>query len=184
MGKVDCQFSLLVGGCKRPKSWCAPPTALWTDECLGWGWPAVSVWGLLLPWLMADSRLCKLFLQLIFVTSFLEHHDRAFLLGALWSRLIWACVRLPSLLRGHSATGAMNSCESQSRMAPLDLLLFAKRCTGQALVLHIVGDRLKPQIDFDLFLILWKLIYNLLQWLWHKPELKLTLKSSWVPFQY
>ena len=30
--------------------------------------PAVSVWGRLLPWLMAYSRLCKLFLQLVFVT--------------------------------------------------------------------------------------------------------------------
>ena len=33
-----------------------------------WWAPAVSVWGLLLPWLMVDSRLCKLSLQLIFVT--------------------------------------------------------------------------------------------------------------------
>ena len=30
--------------------------------------PAVSVWGLRLPWLMADARLCKLSLQLVFVT--------------------------------------------------------------------------------------------------------------------
>ena len=29
--------------------------------------------------------------------TFLEHHDRAFFLGACWRRLLWACVRLPSL---------------------------------------------------------------------------------------
>ena len=33
-----------------------------------WWALAVLVWGLLLPWLMADSRLCKLSHQLIFVT--------------------------------------------------------------------------------------------------------------------
>ena len=33
-----------------------------------WWAPVVLVWGLLLPWLVADSRLCKLSLQLIFVT--------------------------------------------------------------------------------------------------------------------
>ena len=32
-----------------------------------WWAPAVSTWGILLPWLMADSRLCKLSLQLVFV---------------------------------------------------------------------------------------------------------------------
>ena len=40
---------------------------LTTGFCHWWA-PAVSVWGLLLPWLMADSHLCKLSLQLIFVT--------------------------------------------------------------------------------------------------------------------
>ena len=33
-----------------------------------WWAPAVSVWGLLLPWLTADSHLCNLSLQLVFVT--------------------------------------------------------------------------------------------------------------------
>ena len=33
-----------------------------------WWAPAVLIWGLLLPWLMADSCLCNLSLQLIFVT--------------------------------------------------------------------------------------------------------------------
>ena len=33
-----------------------------------WWAPAVSVWGLWLPWLRPDSHLCKLSLQLIFVT--------------------------------------------------------------------------------------------------------------------
>ena len=80
---------------------CPHPSAVWTDEGLGWRWlgccshflppvfflcgfvplclelttdfshwwvPAVSIWGVLLPWLMADSRLCKLSLQLVFVT--------------------------------------------------------------------------------------------------------------------
>ena len=69
--------------------WCTDSTALWTNEDLGWGqsagcslslppasflcglialclkWaPTVVVWGLLLPWLMVDSHLCKLSLQL------------------------------------------------------------------------------------------------------------------------
>ena len=30
---------------------------------------------------MADSHLCKLSLQLVFYDVFLEHHDRAFVLG-------------------------------------------------------------------------------------------------------
>ena len=53
-----------------------------------WWAPAVSVWGLLLPWLRVDSHVCKLSLQMVFVTLFLEHYDRAFLLGACWRRLL------------------------------------------------------------------------------------------------
>ena len=114
-------------------SWCAPPTALWTDEGLGWGWMgcllfvrpsfflcgfmplclefaagfshwwvlSVSVWSLLLfPPVQAVSsaNLCY---------TFLEHHDHAFLHGARWRRLLWACIRVPFLWRGHPSTAAL-----------------------------------------------------------------------------
>ena len=49
--------------------------ASWTQTGFSHWWvPTVSVWGLLLPWLLADSILCKLSLQLVFGT----------LLGASW----------------------------------------------------------------------------------------------------
>ena len=115
---------LMVSACSlvavESKSCCTDPTALWTDEDLGWGWlegcllflppvsflcgfmllcfrlttgfshwwsPTVLVWGLLLPWLIVDSCLCKLSLQLIFMMlswsttmtlSFLEFAQQEF----------------------------------------------------------------------------------------------------------
>ena len=71
-----------------------------------WWVPTLSVRGLLLPWLVADSRLCKLSLQLIFVTLFLEHLDRALLPGARWRRLFRAWARLPFLWRGQTSATA------------------------------------------------------------------------------
>ena len=99
----ECWWSILACSLVAVQfdSWCAHPTALWSDEGLSWGWlgccslflppafflcgfmplylehttgfphwwvTAVSVWGLLLPCPMADSRLGKLSLQLVVVT--------------------------------------------------------------------------------------------------------------------
>ena len=116
---------MLVGGFGFLNSWRAHPTGLWTDKGLGLGWLRCSI--LFLPpvsFLCGCMPLC-LKLRLAFLTderqaamtdgwflpaqaissaglcnAFLEHHDCAFLLEARWKRLLWACVRLPSLWRG------------------------------------------------------------------------------------
>ena len=55
-----------------------------------WWTPAVSVWGLLLPWLMADPRLCKLSLQLIFVM-----HSLSTTVALSWSTTIAPWINCP-----------------------------------------------------------------------------------------
>ena len=38
--------------------------------------------------------------------AFLDYHDCAFLLGACWRRLLWACIHLASMWRGKPSTAA------------------------------------------------------------------------------
>ena len=52
-----------------------------------------------LPAAMANGRFppVQAVSSAVLCNAFLEHFDRSFLLGACWRRLLWACVRLPSL---------------------------------------------------------------------------------------
>ena len=66
--------------------------SLMSTNCLGLRPPAAMTDGWFLPVRAVSSAdLCN---------AFLEHHDQAFLLGAHWRRLLWACVHLPSLWCG------------------------------------------------------------------------------------
>ena len=73
-------FSLISASCLVFR----PPAAM-TD---GWFPPVQAV---------SSADLCN---------AFLEHHDRAFLLGVRWRRLLCACARLPSLRRGQPSAAA------------------------------------------------------------------------------
>ena len=67
-------------------------------SCLGLRPPAAVTDGWFPPVLAVSSAgLCD---------ASLELHDRAFLLGARWGRLLWACVRLPALWRGQPSAAA------------------------------------------------------------------------------
>ena len=73
-------FSLMSSSCLGLR-----PSAAMTD---GWFPPVQAV---------SSADLCN---------AFLEHHDRAFLLGARWRRLLLACVRFPSLWGGQPSAAA------------------------------------------------------------------------------
>ena len=73
-------------------------SSLMSASCLGLRPPAAMTDGLFPPvQAVSSAGLCK---------AFLEHHDHAFLLRARRRRLLWACVRLPSLRRGHTSKAA------------------------------------------------------------------------------
>ena len=70
-------------------------SSLMSTNCLGLRPPAAMADGLFPPvHAVSSAGLCK---------AFLEHHDHAFLLRARRRRLLRACVRLPSLRRGHTS---------------------------------------------------------------------------------
>ena len=72
--------------------------SLMSANCLGLRPPAAMTDGLFPPvHAVSSAGLCK---------AFLEHHDHAFLLRARRRRLLWACVCLPSLRRGHTSEAA------------------------------------------------------------------------------
>ena len=77
------------------------PFSVMTTNCLGLRPPATMTdgWSPIPPPLsvqdVSSADLCNVFL---------EHHDGAFLLGAHWRRLLWACVRRPSLRRDQPST--------------------------------------------------------------------------------
>ena len=63
--------------------------SLMSPSCLGLRPPAAMTDGWFPPvQAVSSADLCN---------AFLEHHNRAFLLGACWRRLLWACKRLSSL---------------------------------------------------------------------------------------
>ena len=68
--------------------------SLMSTSCLGLRPPAAMTDGWFLPvQAVSSAGLCN---------TFLEHHNCAFLLGAYWRRLLWACIHIPSLWRGQS----------------------------------------------------------------------------------
>ena len=79
----NCLFSLMSASCLGLR-----PLAAMTD---GWFRPVQVV---------SSAGLCN---------AFLEHHNCAFLLGARWRRLLWACVCLPSLWRGQPWAPALGA---------------------------------------------------------------------------
>ena len=79
-----------------------------------WKAPTVSVWGLLLPWLMVDSRLCKLSLQLLFATlswsttmmlSFLELAEE----DCFWHAYVFHPSNVASLAQLHLKQDGLNA---------------------------------------------------------------------------
>ena len=72
--------------------------SLISASCLGLRPPAVMTHGWCLPvQALSSADLCN---------AFLEHHDHAFLFGAYWRRLLWACIHLPFLWCGQPSAAA------------------------------------------------------------------------------
>ena len=73
-------------------------SSLMSASCLGLRLPAAMTDGLFPPvQAVSSAGLCN---------AFLEHHVHAFLLRARRRRLLWACICLPSLRRGHTSEAA------------------------------------------------------------------------------
>ena len=73
-------------------------SSLMSTNCLGLRPPAAMADGLFPPvHAVSSAGLCN---------AFLEHHNHAFFLRARRRRLLRACVRLPSLRRGHTSEAA------------------------------------------------------------------------------
>ena len=93
---ASCIFpSRLYASLPRTHNWLI---SLMSTRCLSLRPPAAMADGWFLPLQTVSwTDLCN---------AFFEHHDHAFLLGACWRRLLWACKCLPSLWRGQPSAAA------------------------------------------------------------------------------
>ena len=91
-----CVFPLpLYASLPQIRSWLF---SLMNTSCVGLRPPAAMTDGWFPPvQTVSSADLCS---------CFLDHHNRAFLLGARWRRLLWACICLLSLWRGQSSAAA------------------------------------------------------------------------------